>query len=232
LDPEIAFDLVLEHGRCVGVRLPDAEESVTALAEATLGLEEQSFAANLKALRRRTWVGGRVAMRQALARSGLDAPPLLVDARGAPLLPPTLAGSISHKEKIAVALVAESRPETRLGVDVEVDAPRAHDIASKVLTDEEVAEIAPLGIEARGREVVLRFSAKEAIYKALDPFVRRYVGFKEVAVTPLPAGGAHVRAQLKEQEAFVIEVAWRRWEGLVLTTARVRRRIAGDGSGT
>jgi enterobactin synthetase component D len=220
LVPEIAFDLQLEHGRCVGVRLPDVEETITALADAALGSEERALAANMTALRRRTWVGGRVAMRQALARSGLDAPPLLVDARGAPVLPAALAGSISHKEKLAVALVAQRAPETRLGVDIEVDASRAHDIASKVLTDDEMADLAALDKEARGREVVLRFSAKESIYKALDPFVHRYVDFKEVVVTPLPGGGADVQPRLKDPRgAFSIEVRWLRWEGFVLTTA-------------
>jgi 4'-phosphopantetheinyl transferase EntD len=226
--PDIAFDLQLEHGRCVGVRLPDEEETINALAEAALVSQEKAFAATLTVLRRRTWVGGRVAMRQALARSGHDAPPMLADARGAPLLPSALAGSISHKEKLAVALVAKAAPETRLGVDIEVDAPSAHDIASRVLTDEEAAELAALGPETRGREVVLRFSAKEAIYKALDPFVLRYVDFKEVAVTPLPGGGADVRAQLRQQQGFLIEVAWRRWEAFVLTTARVTRLVSTD----
>jgi enterobactin synthetase component D len=124
-----------------------------------------------------------------------------------------------------VALLAEAAPDTRLGVDIEVDVARAHDIASKVLTAEEMRDVAALDNEARGREVVLRFSAKESIYKALDPFVLRYVDFKEVAVTPLPGGGADVQPRLKEPKgAFAIEVRWLRWEGFVLTTARVTRQ--------
>jgi 4'-phosphopantetheinyl transferase EntD len=82
-----------------------------------------------------------------------------------------------------------------------------------------------VGADARAREVLLRFSAKEAIYKALDPFVRRYVGFLEVEVTPRPDGTADVRSQLPEASdgarAFAIDVRWQRFAGLVLTTARV-----------
>jgi 4'-phosphopantetheinyl transferase EntD len=124
--PFVAFHFHLEHGRCVGVRLPDAEGIIHALAEATLAPEERAFAAGLTAVRRRTWVGGRVAMREALATAGVDAPPILSDARGAPVLPPGIAGSISHKERLAVAIVA--RGAARVGVDVEIDAASAPDI--------------------------------------------------------------------------------------------------------
>jgi 4'-phosphopantetheinyl transferase EntD len=68
----------------------------------------------------------------------------------------------------------------------------------------------------------VRFSAKEAIYKALDPFVRRYVAFEEVQVSPRPGGDADVVATLRPAEGpFVIAATWRVLEGLVLTTARV-----------
>jgi enterobactin synthetase component D / holo-[acyl-carrier protein] synthase len=222
----IAFDLRLVHGRCVGVRLPDGVGIFDALAETALAPEERTFAASLTAVRRRTWVGGRVAMREALTRSGFDAPAVLADSRGAPLLPAGVAGSISHKESLAVALVARGAPDDgeRLGVDLELDAARPHDIASHVLTDEEATELAALAGPARAREVLLRFSAKESIYKALDPFVRRYVAFKEIAVRPLPGGAAEVQLHLPASEGpFKIEVQWLRWQGLVLTTARAAR---------
>ena len=71
--------------------------------------------------------------------------------------------------------------------------------------------------------MVLRFSAKEAIYKALDPWVRRYVAFREVDLTPLPDGTARVTMRLPEG-AFACDVRWRRLPGLVLTTAKVTGR--------
>lgn len=221
--PDVAFDLRLEHGRCLGVRLPEAQGAIDALAESALLPQERDAARAMAAARKRGWVGGRVAMRQALAREGLDAPPVLADGRGAPMLPPGVAGSISHKEALAVALVAREGP-ARVGVDVELDAPRRIDIASKVLTDAEARELATLDARARAREVLLRFSAKEAVYKALDPFVKRYVGFQEVAVSPRPDGGAAVEPRLRAGEGpFAIDVRWRRFDGLILTTARVAR---------
>lgn len=222
--PDVAFDLELPHGRCVGVRLPEAVGVVEALADAALLSEERAYAAALGPVRRRTWMGGRIALRQALAREGIDAPPVLADGRGAPALPPGVAGSISHKEDMAVALVAREA-RAKLGVDVERDAPGKLDISKKVLTDHELAELARLGAPERAREVLLRFSAKEAIYKALDPFVQRYVAFREVALTPRTDGTALVTPSLPAAEgAFVMDVRWMRRDGTILTTARVEKR--------
>lgn len=222
--PDVAFDLELPHGRCVGVRLPEAVGVVEALAERALLPEERAHAATLGAVRRRTWMGGRIALRQALVREGIDAPPVLADGRGAPALPPGVAGSISHKEDMAVAIVARE-PSAKLGVDIERDAPGKLDISRKVLTDEELAELARLGSAERAREVLLRFSAKEAIYKALDPFVQRYVAFREVALTLRADGTSVVTPRLPAAEgAFAIDARWMRRDGAILTTARVEKR--------
>jgi 4'-phosphopantetheinyl transferase EntD len=226
LSAVIVLDVLLEHGWCVGVRVPASESEVEALGREALVPDERAFAAGLAAIRRRTWIAGRVALRQALARSGVEVPAVLADERGAPKLPAGVGGSISHTETLAVALVGPG--PGCVGIDVELDVGRELDIASKVLTQEEQAAIAGLDAAERGREVVLRFSAKEAVYKALDPFVRRYVGFKEVAVTPLPEGKAAVEIRLARGEGpFVIEVRWMRWDGFVLTTARAE--LGGQG---
>ncbi len=226
---DVLFDRTLDHGRCVAVTLPEGDEAIAAMAAETLLSEEREAAAVLGPVRRRGWVGGRVAMREALARIGATAPPILADARGAPRLPPGLAGSISHKEHVAVALVTrvtaggEGRVE-KVGVDVEVDAPRGRDIAARVLRPEELAALAGMGPEERAKEVLLRFSAKEAVYKALDPYVKRYVGFLEIAVTLEKDGTGQVTPHLREGEGgLAFEVRWMRSGGLVVTTARVNR---------
>jgi enterobactin synthetase component D / holo-[acyl-carrier protein] synthase len=220
---DIAFDLRLKHGVCVGVRMPTEDPAVRTLARSVLLPDEVAHAEGLTPIVRRSWVGGRVALREALGRLGVDAPPVLRGDRGAPVLPAGTAASVSHKEGLAAAL-AVLENSAQVGVDLEFDVARGHDIARRVLTADELEEIASWAPADRDREVLLRFSAKEAIYKAIDPFVRRYVGFQEVAVRPLPEGGAAVRAVLKGGEGpFAIDVTWRRFDGVVLTTARVSR---------
>jgi 4'-phosphopantetheinyl transferase EntD len=76
----------------------------------------------------------------------------------------------------------------------------------------------------------VRFSAKEAVYKAVDPFVRRYVAFSEAYVAPNEDGSAVARLTLRPDEPrFVVDVRWLRRDGLVLTTARVSRDCSSGG---
>jgi enterobactin synthetase component D len=218
---DVLFDLFLPHGRCVGVALPAEDEAIQAMATRCLLSEERAFAATLGPARRRTWVGGRVAMRSTLARLGQDAPPILADERGAPVLPTGVAGSISHKGAVAVALVAVDAV-ARLGIDLEIPSSRTRDIAARVLRPEELAELEGLRADERASAVLLRFSAKEAVYKALDPFVRRYVGFLEIAVSLGEDGSGDVVPHLRDREGpFAFSLRWTRREGLLLTTATV-----------
>ncbi|MDP9033593.1 MAG: 4'-phosphopantetheinyl transferase superfamily protein [Myxococcota bacterium] len=236
--PKVAFDWTLDAGRCVGVWIEAGIDGADAAAEANLAVEERAFAARLAPARRRTWVGGRIAMREALVRSGFEPFPVLSDDRGAPRLRPGVAGSISHKNlsamgtsravlrDVAVALVAREE-SARVGVDIEVATPVSHSplgIAQRILTDDELSAIFPMSPEERAREILLRFSAKESLYKAIDPFVRRYVAFREVELTPLPDGSAHVRLLLQEAEGpFHVMARWQRFEGMFVTSARVDR---------
>ncbi|MBL0221008.1 MAG: 4-phosphopantetheinyl transferase family protein, partial [Myxococcales bacterium] len=74
-------------------------------------------------------------------------------------------------------------------------------------------------LEDRGRGATLRFSIKEAIYKAIDPFVRRYVAFTEVELV-VTDGVAHVTSELP----LAIETTWREHGGFWLATARAQLR--------
>ena len=71
--------------------------------------------------------------------------------------------------------------------------------------------------------VLLRFSIKEAIYKAVYPYVRRYVDFSEAHVTPDPDGQAEVTLRLSQGEGpFRVEARYYWLDGRVLSTVRIR----------
>jgi 4'-phosphopantetheinyl transferase EntD len=212
----VSFALTLPHGLCVGT-----EESGDV---ASLHPDERQHAERLAPVRRRDWVGGRAALRRAAELLGavpLDGP-VFADDRGAPRLPAGLVGSISHKDGVAVALVAAA-DGAAIGIDIERWAAPRTDIARRVLIEAELAMLAELDGEARGRAVALRFSIKEAIYKAIDPFVRRRVGFHEVAIAPADDGGCAVTLLPADASALQLEAAWRLHEGRILATARCRR---------
>jgi len=224
------FLVELPFGTCVGVALPEAAAFEPPGA---LHAGEAAFARGMPEATRAAWVGGRVALRAALAAVGVEAPgPILATPRGAPCLPAGAVGSVSHKRTIAVALAARaSEPLATVGIDVEELRPLRADIARRVLTPDERAALPPDG-PARDAEVLRAFSAKEAIYKALDPWVRRFVGFEEATLARAPDGVLTARLALAGGEGpFAVELHHAAGVGepeLVLVAARV---AMGDNAG-
>jgi enterobactin synthetase component D len=225
------FRLDLPHGRCVGVALPDSgvdRDAQLSVALAALPEAERRHLETLPEVRRASWAGGRIALRAALTDLGIGAGavPILSTPRGAPVLPAGARGSISHKDSLAVALAARAEVDAgawRLGIDIERVAPSKLDISKRVLRPDELAFLPPPEDPRRIEELAFAFSAKEAIYKALDPFVARYVSFQEVAVDRRSDGTAFATLDLRDgsSEAFEVDVRWFRHEGFIITTARV-----------
>lgn len=218
-----AFTLSAEHGELHAVHLPQlhAEPASPEVLESwrkLLSPGERALAEPYGWRRLRTFVGGRVALRELLHD---DSAEILQTERGAPAVSQSVRASISHKDALAIALCSRWT-KGAVGVDLEIDQPLSSDISRHTLTDPEQRALRMLSDEQRAREVRLRFSLKEALYKALDPFVQRYVGFHEVETWPQGSGSARALLALKEREGpFGVELRWMRREGLIVTTARV-----------
>jgi 4'-phosphopantetheinyl transferase EntD len=220
----IAFARDLPFGRCVGVTLPAVDVGDDGPARLpALHPDEAAHALALPAARRATWVGGRVALRAALADLGIAASePILATARGAPALPAGAAGSVSHKRSLAVALAAREVGGASLGIDVEVARGLRDELGSRVLAPEEQARVDALPDGERARELLVAFSAKEAIYKALDPHVTRYVSFHEVALDRDPRGRLRATLRLRPGEGpYQVDVHEEPLDGFVLIAAHV-----------
>ncbi|HEY4243059.1 MAG TPA: 4'-phosphopantetheinyl transferase superfamily protein [Kofleriaceae bacterium] len=170
--------------------------------------DEQALARTLTEKRRRELVGGRAALRAAI---GDYAEPIGSDDRGAPSLSLGWSGSISHKGDVAAAIAAPLA-HGHVGVDLERAAPSRVDISRRILTPRELALL-----PADPRAVTLRFSIKEAIYKAIDPVVRRYVGFQEVELD-FEGDTCTVTTRIP----LAIEAAWREHAGFWVSVARAR----------
>jgi len=217
--PELFRDET-EHGTLVALAIDEAEPAIDEVTA-----EERALVDEKHPRRQRTFLGGRAALRRALLARGAHTGSILVDARGAPAVAAPFLGSISHKDTVAIALASarESGGAIAIGVDVEHDRARDTDISRAVLTDRERTALGNAGLDP-AREVVLRFSMKEALYKVLDPFLHRYIGFREVEIDPLHDGGARVALALKEGACpVVVDVRWRARDGYFVSTARARR---------
>jgi 4'-phosphopantetheinyl transferase EntD len=222
----LAFHKHTPFGHCVGVWLPPAEACLDVVVDGRLTPAEQAQAATMMPRRRVCWMGGRIALREAFARGARTCGDILSSPRGAPHVPPDCTASISHKDRLAVALV-DSVERGRVGVDVEDLEPARPDIVRLVLRDGERGLVESVAPEQKWFETVLRFSTKEAIYKALDPYVNRYVAFHEAEVVPQPDGTCAVTLSLVKGEGpFEIDAAWERWTDFVLTYVRVRESTA------
>lgn len=158
-----------------------------------------------------TYLGGRIAIKRSLStwQSDLISFPILKNALGAPMLPPGYIGSISHKDEYAVGAVKLST-EGHLGVDIERTSNKASTrLIERILTLNEQATLCSetdanccpsAGILSREEDIMLRFSFKESIYKALNPTVQRYIDFLEVEVFPqYELGTATIHIKLKDQ---------------------------------
>jgi 4'-phosphopantetheinyl transferase EntD len=95
-----------------------------------------------------------------------------------PLWPDNLVGSISHAGDVAVAAVAPAEALIGVGVDLEEQERVTAKLFAKLFT---AAELAGFGA-ADARLPGLVFSAKEAVYKAVNPHLGKFIGFQEVEV--------------------------------------------------
>ena len=242
----LAFQMELAYGYCVGVRMPDLRQAqlLTQGADAeptrnplavdwpipTRGLtaEERACAENLRGYRRPDYIAGRLALRAALGHHGTGAATIGATERGAPIVPDGAVGSISHKRPFAIALAARADGWT-LGVDLEDQAPTSTDITRRVLTESERATLARLYGDMTGLSyrlaVVRRFSIKEAIYKAIDPFVQRYVGFLEVSLEGAEQDGdvvVHTHLDPPPRRSLAIRARIVKYGDYFISSARAR----------
>jgi len=144
------------------------------------------------AKRRREFLAGRLAAAsalRALGRPSGDA--LVIGPDRLPVWPDGVLGSISHSGALALAWVLPTGAAQGVGVDVEaVMAPeRCERLGRRIAPELRPGQGAAVGYSD---EVVLTlaFSAKESLFKALYPSVRRYLGFDAARLAWLAPDGA------------------------------------------
>ena len=196
------------HGRALILEVDDA-----LIEREPLVGSEVAFAAALGPVRRREFVAGRAALRSLLG----EPVPIVADDRGAPVLPAGWVGSISHKAERAAALISPAG-DGFVGLDIERAAPPRMPIEKRILTPAEQQRVRD------GRDVTLHFAIKEANYKAIDPIVRRYVGFTEVELEIRSDGGCRVHVLDVARLPVAVDAWWYERDGLWLATARGRPR--------
>jgi 4'-phosphopantetheinyl transferase EntD len=134
--------------------------------------------------RRREFVTGRACARQALARLGFRPCSVPSGARGEPVWPQGVVGSITHCRGYVACAVAPRAFLGAVGIDAEPHEPLSGEILPEIVTPVENRRVTDLS--AAWPDVHwdrVWFSAKEAVYKAWFALTRRWLGFHDAEVT-------------------------------------------------
>lgn len=140
-------------------------------------------------VRRKSFLLGRQAARQALTSLGQIPAPIPIGSSREPIWPVGVVGSITHTTEFGAAIVAPLKRTDGIGVDLEVrQRASARELDSTVLVPEELEWLAETDGEQRRQTVLRVFSAKECIYKAFFPRVRTFFGFDRATLIPSRSG--------------------------------------------
>lgn len=138
------------------------------------------------------FLAGRLCAAQALHNAGnhfslLGRDPLT----GRPQWPNGWHGSITHSHGQAAAVVAPADTWRGIGLDLErlIATQRAQRLRHAVLGETEQHWLKSTNAENDARILTLIFSAKESLFKALNPLTGVYFGFQDAKVTSLEQSG-------------------------------------------
>ncbi|TQF66987.1 4'-phosphopantetheinyl transferase superfamily protein [Rhodococcus spelaei] len=144
--------------------------------------QEEALIARAVDKRRREFVSVRHCAREAMAKLGVDAAPILKGDRGVPLFPRGVVGSLTHCDGYRGAVLGYSMQVRSVGIDAEPHGPLPDGVLDAVSLPEERVEIAAKS-DDRVHWDRLLFCAKEATYKAWFPLTGRWLGFEDARIT-------------------------------------------------
>ncbi len=188
---------------------------------AAAGLALPEFLARAVPKRRAEFLAGRVLAQGALHRLGRPGA-IGRDDRGAPVWPPGVQGSISHSHGCAGVWLTSGRATMGLDIEALADSRAHRAICHTVLTE---ADRAQLGAAPDPAAATAAFSAKEALYKALYPRVRRFFGFEYAEIVETHPGGLALRLTKPLSQEWpagrVFEIAQHWRAGMIISQCEI-----------
>jgi enterobactin synthetase component D len=166
---------------CCAARFSVAELHADSAGEYGVTLPLQVQAAVPK--RRAEYIAGRESARRALMRLHSASGDIDIDidigADRAPVWPAGIVGSITHCSGYAAAAVAPASALAAIGIDSErrMSARTRSEVGHLIANDDETASASRDYDELTWYSLL--FSAKESLFKALHPHVRRMFGFEQ-----------------------------------------------------
>lgn len=138
---------------------------------------------------------GRFCAVKACEKIGINLTSLAIKDNRAPLWPEKIVGSISHTKDMAICIV--SKEAISVGVDIEniMTNERWNKIKSKIVSDDEETIANQNSINP-----TIIFSAKESLYKLINPLVNVYFDFLEAQIKNISNDSFALELKSKKQE--------------------------------
>jgi 4'-phosphopantetheinyl transferase EntD len=175
--------------------LPPSVAVVAATADREVELfpEEEEALGNAVEKRRREFATARACAREALAQLGFPPRAISAGARGEPIWPAGIVGSITHCTGFRACAVGRVSELLTIGVDAEPDDRLPPGVLADVTLPEERRWIeAAMTADPGTSWDRLLFSIKESVYKAWFPLTGSWLGFEDAAVSVDRARGTFV----------------------------------------
>lgn len=137
--------------------------------------------------RRSEFLAGRICARSVLACLTIGGNVESMDDNRAPRWPPLAVGAITHSHGIAASLAGPIRHWKGIGLDIEHWIPEedARHLSSAILQPAEIKSMAKLDNLAFSRRLTLIFSAKETLFKALNPLTGASFYFHDATIVQI-----------------------------------------------
>lgn len=134
--------------------------------------------------RKAEFIAGRYTAQKALNLLGEYDNSILVGPRRCPVWPNGIVGSISHTSRMAVSVVAARNECEAIGIDIEdyIAPDKLHYIADNVMTSHEKSILDRIHMPSTVATTLV-FSAKESLFKALNPLVNSYFSFDAAQIS-------------------------------------------------
>ena len=194
--------MILIAPGCYGHEIQIAELETRGTAEAVaqaLGVTIPLQLARAVPTRRLEFLAGRLCAQRALQLAGFAGTPEVgIDGHRAPVWPSGYVGSIAHGSGTAWAVVASRAHYRALGIDLEkvVTPATAQELTASVLRPEERVRARTAGLSYE-QFLSLAFSAKESLYKCLNPITRVSFDFQDAEVVELTLSVSLLRVALR-----------------------------------
>lgn len=133
--------------------------------------EQSNFATK----RKESFLAGRYCAKSALKKLGLEVSTIEHDEEGRPCWPAGFCGSISHSKGTAIAVISNTHISVGLDIEKIIEKERLDRIQRIFITTQEV-ELFSKDPEFNGS---LIFSAKEALFKLINPLCHEFFGFSD-----------------------------------------------------